>query len=121
MGLDMFAYATFADIAGSVDFDVKDATQLHYWRKHPDLHGWMSLLYREKDGSNSEFNCVNVRLDERDLDQLEADIKEKRLPRTAGFFFGESDGSESEDDLAFIGKAREALITGATVFYTSWW
>ena len=96
MGLDMFAYSTFEAITGSVDFEVKDATELHYWRKHPDLHGWMRLLYREKDGTNSEFNCVNVRLDAEDLGRLEADIREKRLPRTDGFFFGESDGSEIE-------------------------
>ena len=94
MGLDMFAYTTFEAIAGSVDFEAKDVTELHYWRKHPDLHGWMRLLYREKDGTDSEFNCVNVRLDAKDLDRLEADIREKRLPRTAGPFFGESDGSE---------------------------
>jgi hypothetical protein len=28
------------------------------------------------------------------LDRLEADITENRLPHTEGFFFGESDGSE---------------------------
>ena len=121
MGLDMFAYATFEDITGSVDFKVDEATEIHYWRKHPNLHGWMRLLYREKDGTDSEFNCVNVRLDARDLDMLEADIRDNRLPRTAGFFFGESDGSEIDDDLEFIRKARAAISGGATVFYTSWW
>jgi hypothetical protein len=43
------------------------------------------------------------------------------LPCTAGFFFGESDGSEKHDDLQFVAKAREALAAGLTVFYSSWW
>jgi hypothetical protein len=30
-----------------------------------------------------------------DIDRLEADIKESRLPDTEGFFFGDSDGSET--------------------------
>ena len=45
----------------------------------------------------------------------------RRLPKTTGFFFGESDGSEQEDDLEFIAKAREALAADKFVYYTSWW
>ena len=56
-----------------------------------------------------------------DLDRLEADIKAKRLPHTIGFFFGESDGAEIDDDLEFVGKAREAMAANLTVFYSSWW
>lgn len=48
-------------------------------------------------------------------------MRERRLPRTTGFFFGTSDGSERADDLAFIARAREALAQGYTVFYYSWW
>jgi hypothetical protein len=62
-----------------------------------------------------------VVLDKADLDRLEADIRAKRLPETAGFFFGQSDGSEIDDDLDFIAKAREAIAVGLTVYYTSWW
>ena len=40
---------------------------------------------------------------------------------TCGFFFGESDGNEREDDLAFIAKARSAFEQGLSVYYTSWW
>ena len=45
----------------------------------------------------------------------------RRLPDTAGFFFGASDGSEIDDDLAFVNKAREALAADLAVCYTSWW
>ena len=55
------------------------------------------------------------------LPPLEADIKEAGLPATCGFFFGASDGTETEDDLAFIAKAREKVKKGYTVFYDSWW
>ncbi|MBA4173813.1 MAG: phosphoglycerate kinase, partial [Hyphomicrobium sp.] len=55
------------------------------------------------------------------LDRLEADIRVGNLPPTSGFFFGESDGSEVEDDLRFIAKAREAMADGLIVYYSSWW
>jgi hypothetical protein len=48
-------------------------------------------------------------------------VRAANLPPTEGFFFGESDGSETEDDLAFIAKARKALADGLTVFYYAWW
>jgi hypothetical protein len=121
MGLDMYAFSTTECPAQPVDFEVEQAIQLHYWRKHPDLHGWIEALYWEKGGAGEFFNCVNIQLDRGDLDRLEADIKARRLPATSGFFFGESEGSEVDDDLAFIAKAREAIAAGLTVCYSSWW
>ncbi len=120
MGLDMYAFSTDCDVP-AVDFKPpEDKTELHYWRKHPNLHGWMESLYRSK-GGGGEFNCVPVRLEETDLDALENAINCDCLPRTAGFFFGESDGSEKRDDLHFVHKARDALADGARVYYWSWW
>ena len=107
MGLDMYAVTTQETVDKPVDFNVKEASELHYWRKHPNLHGWMEALYYEKGGTE-RFNCVPVVLPAQDIDRLEADVKAGNLPYTQGFFFGESDGSETEDDLAFIAKAREA-------------
>ena len=60
-------------------------------------------------------------LDGADLDRLEADLAARRLPETTGFFFGASDGTEIEDDLAFVRDARQRLAEGLTVFYSSWW
>ncbi|MBN8948942.1 MAG: phosphoglycerate kinase [Rhizobiales bacterium] len=121
MGLDMYACTLSRTPDAPVDFEGKGATHIHYWRKHPNLHGWMERLYREKGGCDDSFNCVNVRLTREDLDRLEADIRARQLPATDGPFFGESDGSETDDDLQFVAKAREALAAGLTVFYTSWW
>jgi hypothetical protein len=116
----MYAMVTSRPPEKPVDFEAGDASQLHYWRKHPDLHGWMENLYYEKGGTET-FNCRPVLLTPEDLDRLEADIRSKALPETTGFFFGKTDGSEHEDDLAFIAKARAAMAEGQTVFYDSWW
>jgi hypothetical protein len=121
MGLDMYAMTTNLAPESPVDFPADNATQLHYWRKHPNLHGWMEKLYYAKGGSADCFDCVTLQLTLEDLTKLEAAIQANELPYTEGFFFGESDGSEQEDDLAFIAKAREAIAQGKTVFYDSWW
>lgn len=121
MGLDMYAYTTKETPAEPVDFKVEDAHKFHDWRKHPNLHGWMQRLYYAKGGAAESFNCTPVMLDEGDLDRLERDIKASTLPETHGFFFGVTDGTEIEDDLAFIAKARAYLAEGAAVYYDSWW
>lgn len=121
MGLDMYAYTLDRAPKRPVDFKEKDAQELHYWRKHPNLHGWMEELYRAKGGADREFNCATLQLTAADLDRLEEDVRNGNLPDTSGFFFGETQGDETPDDLAFIGKARQALGAGLTVFYTSWW
>lgn len=121
MGLDMYAMTTQEAPPSPVDFKTREAGEIAYWRKHPNLHGWMEQLYRAKGGTAELFNCVNVQLTAEDLDRLEHDINAGNLPHTEGFFFGESDGTECPDDLAFVASAREALAQGLTVFYTSWW
>ena len=122
MGLDMYALTMTGAPSSQVDFIPDEAVErIHYWRKHPNLHGWMEQLYRDKGGTDDSFNQVSVQLTAGDLDDLELAIKVNVLPETAGFFFGASDGSETEDDLGFIAKAREAQAAGKTVFYTSWW
>jgi len=122
MGLDMYALTTNQTPAQPVDFkEPDDASQIHYWRKHPNLHGWMERLYREKGGKEDIFNCVSVALNADDVEQLEIDIQAGNLPPTSGFFFGASDGTESADDMDFVSKARGAIAEGKTVFYSSWW
>jgi hypothetical protein len=122
MGLDMYAYMTDTAPAKPVDFpEPENSKELHYWRKHPNLHGWMQQLYEAKGGENPDFNVATVRLESGDLEKLEAAITENELPETCGFFFGDSDGSECEDDLEFVAKARVALGQGKVVFYYAWW
>ncbi len=120
MGLDMTVFTMEKEPATPIDFDMKEATELHYWRKHPNLHGWMEQLYFHK-GGELEFNVTPVQLTEEDIDRLEADIVWDKLPETEGFFFGASTGEEKADDLAFINKARRALNDGLYLAYSSWW
>ena len=123
MGLDMYAFSIERDeTRPQVDFKLgDDATEFHYWRKHPNLHGWMESLYLSRGGQNPDFNCDTVILTLEDLDGLEDAINFGELPTTSGFFFGETTGEEKEDDLDFIRKAREIIHEGRDVVYYSWW
>ncbi len=122
MGLDMYVFKTRRKLDKEVDFGSdKQDEKIHYWRKHPDLHGWMEELYRSKGGKEADFNLTGVILSIDDLALLETQIECGVLPGTSGFFFGESDGSERDDDLLFIEKARNLLSDGWTLYYTSWW
>jgi len=108
MGLDMYAFATAEKPVTEVDFCKAGEVELHYWREHPNLHGWMERLYREKGGRDASFNCVKLVLTAEDLGRLEVDVRARNLPRASGLLFGESDGSEVEDGLRFI--AKEAML-----------
>jgi len=110
------------DDRGELDYDnpIVVAKEIAYWRKHPDLHGWMENLYREKGGREQSFNGDLVVLTLKDLDRLEEDILRKNLPKTTGFFFGES-AEISLKDLEFVLEARKAIQEGDTVFYDSSW
>ena len=124
MGLDMYAVSIAKDDnRPDTDFKLDDEkyVDLHYWRKHPNLHGWKQDLYLAKGGENDDFNVATVLLLESDIDKLESDIKAAGLPETTGFFFGETTGEELEDDLEFISKARVALANGRQIAYYAWW
>jgi hypothetical protein len=98
--------------------------EIAYWRKHPNLHGWMEQLWRSKDPNAGEdsFNGVELELTWEDLMLLEQDILSGRLPDTTGFFFGEpADDYYREQDLEFVKKAKAELFVGLRVFYNSSW
>lgn len=140
MGLDMYAYAAAREGQNreyweSVEWDAEAGDyknseltkpiEIAYWRKHPNLHGWMEALWRSRvinEDIEESFNGIELGLTWEDIDQLEQDINEGALPGTSGFFFGDdADDYYREDDLKFIREARSQLFMGLKVFYNSSW
>ena len=138
MGLDMYAYVAqkagqqneYYEAEGDyVDGEwkphkatVSKPREIAYWRKHPNLHGWMEQLAQDKGLSYNTFNGVELELTWEDLDMLERAVTHKQLPSTSGFFFGNnSDDDYYESDLSFIKNAKAELFLGLKVFYNSSW
>jgi hypothetical protein len=136
MGLDMYAYVAakqgqMNEHYENYDYDKDTSTvtkprELAYWRKHPNLHGWMERLAERKnlkyDLLYDSFNGIELELTHEDLDELERVVTHKQLPSTSGFFFGSgADDIYYESDLKFIQDARAELFFGLKVFYNSSW
>ena len=137
MGLDQYAY--IASKANQQDEFYEDAVydetvkqyvnpnvtkprEIAYWRKHPNLHGWMEQLAEQKGLEYGSFNGIELELSWEDLDALERAVTHNQLPETHGFFFGDSsDEYYREQDLQFIKEARAELFLGLKVFYNSSW
>jgi hypothetical protein len=140
MGLDMYAYVAAKEgqqreFYESAEFDddakdfvnktVEQPREIAYWRKHPNLHGWMEQLWKSRNGGNGNsatFNGIELELTWEDLEVLELDIIAGTLPGTSGFFFGnDADEHYKEQDLKFVRDARAELFCGLKVFYNSSW
>ena len=110
------------ELKESVNLNVSKPREIAYWRKHPNLHGWMEKLAESKGLDYDSFNGVEMELTHEDLDELERAVTHKQLPSTQGFFFGnEADDIYYESDLSFIKTARAELFFGLKVFYNSSW
>lgn len=145
MGLDQYAYSSAKAgqqrefySSGTINVDTGDwhnpevsrPREICYWRKHPNLQGWMRNLWLERGcpgatlHAGDEFNGVELELTWEDVDQLEKDILSGALARlgTTGFFFGgPSDDEYYETDLQFCRDAKADLFLGLKVFYNSSW
>ena len=143
MGLDMYAYVAskagqMNDHYNNYDYEkdtspVAKPRELAYWRKHPNLHGWMERLWHQKRNAENNpvvedadgmgtFNGIELELTWEDLEDLERAVTHKQLPATSGFFFGNpSDEHYYDSDLAFIKNAKAELFLGLKVFYNSSW
>jgi hypothetical protein len=117
----MFAY-TASKSQADPDSKQREQREIAYWRKHPNLHGWMERLAQEKNVDYDSFNGVELELTWEDLEALEQAVHDNALPATTGFFFGQnSDDEYRESDLAFIRKAKAEVFLGLKVFYNSSW
>lgn len=130
MGLDQHAYSIskhekhLLDTQEYRDGDCNLESEecLQTWRKHANLNAWMTDLAVSKGlvSDCNAFNCVRMFLEYKDLDALQSSIREG-LPHGSGFFWGQSEDSDTEKDIEFIAKARYALNRGQEVYYYCWW
>jgi hypothetical protein len=141
MGLDMYAYVASKkgqqnEYYETAEFDktvnefvsttVTKPYEIAYWRKHPNLHGWMQRLWERKGKpggyDDDRFNGIELELNWDDLDELERAIRHRQLPNTSGFFFGDpADNHYYEQDLEFVNNAKAEVFLGLKVFYNSSW
>ena len=140
MGLDQYAYVAARagahdDYYSDENYDKDDSDptkiseprEIAYWRKHPNLQGWMEQLWLKKNpdlqnDQRTSFNCVELELTWEDIDDLELAVLHGQLPGTSGFFFGSPcDEYYYKQDLNFVQAARAELFMGLKVFYNSSW
>jgi len=97
--------------------------ELGYWRKHPDLHGFIVQTF-----AAGVDECQDIQLTVDDLKRIIQVVKDKLLPYTKGFFFGGSDGSEDAETIDILEKAIAWVesepdgkrVTHSVVYRASW-
>ena len=135
MGLDMYLegeryYSNISndDVRPKLgDYPIKqNILDMGYWRKHPDLHGYIVQKY---GGGGDE--CQEIYLHPDALEDIAKAIEEDRLAHnTEGFFFGSSenhimhlkeDAKVFRDAKAWIESFRESERWCVAVKYQASW
>jgi hypothetical protein len=126
MGLDQYLsgrkFMTFENVIKDDEGNVIEeiVVKLGYWRKHSDLHGYIVETFGPRDHEDKAVDdCREIELSIEDLHQLLEAVKKpkKNLPKTTGFFFGESahDKDQIKEDIAIFTKAIGFLEAGAVL------
>ena len=115
MGLDIYLHGDVYIGAYDADFKCKplpclesERYRLGYWRKHPNLHGYIVRTF-----AGGIDDCREIPLSEADIRKIMDAIRARQLPVTQGFFFGASQGTPEEmaEDLAIFQRALDWLRT----------
>jgi hypothetical protein len=105
-------------------FQIADLNlRLGYWRKHPNLHGYIVKTFA--DGKDE---CQEIGLMRDDILKIVQAVKDRNLPHTEGFFFGKSYGTDEEaaEDIAIFERAiawldvKEYRVSRSVVYRASW-
>ncbi len=80
--------------------------ELGYWRKHPDLHGYIVNTF-----ASGKDNCQDIELGLYSLENILQAIKDDKLPFTEGFFFGKSLPEDGQSSMTIIKNAINWLAT----------
>ncbi|MFL1013243.1 hypothetical protein [Flavisericum labens] len=115
MGLDMYLkgekfFTTYEGYKRRIEdgFEVSEhSLEIGYWRKHPDLHGYIVNTFNK-----GIDNCKPINLNPDNFIDIINAIKEDRLPKTTGFFFGtsENDEQEKQEAIEIFEKAFNWLV-----------
>jgi hypothetical protein len=130
VGLDMFLYGTKYDMARERPKEdgfqlVEQKLELCYWRKHPDLHGYIVQTF-----AGGKDECQDIPLSANDLRKILEASESDQLPHTEGFFFGDSRPEDKADTKEQLSKAiawledeRAALKEGKirSAYYRASW
>ncbi len=126
MGLDMFLtgerhwYERSERKRGDKKAEQYD---LGYWRKHPDLHGFIV-----EEFADGEDDCRDIELTRDRIGRILAAVKNGELPETTGFFFGTSEKTDEriandleifEDALDWL-DAEEPDVLRTVSYRASW-
>ena len=118
MGLDMYLngrMSLYDSKEKSGDFVVRSKElELGYWRKHPDLHGYIVKNY-----AKGVDDCKPIKLDIEALEDILEAVKENNLPLTEGFFFGSSDDHKNKESVVILKAAIKWLKEKETDVYKS--
>jgi hypothetical protein len=96
---------------------------LGYWRKHPNLHGFIVQEF-----ANGVDECQEIELGQVQLRRIIKAVQNQELPHTTGFFFGVSEGDEEErqfdvmvltDAIAWL-EAEDAEAWRSVKYRASW-
>lgn len=99
----------------------KKIIELGYWRKHPDLHGY--IVEKFADGIDE---CQEIELLKEDVLAIIGAVNDDKLPHTEGFFFGESSPEDKKDTIDQLEKAikwidkKEDGVIKSIIYRASW-
>lgn len=94
---------------------------LGYWRKHPDLHGFIVTEFA--DGID---DCRRIHLDPEQIKRIILALQRNELPHTEGFFFGasENDDEQIREGVEIFSKALVWLLSdewSRSIYYQASW
>jgi hypothetical protein len=95
--------------------------ELGYWRKHPNLHGYIVTNF-----AGGVDECQEIELTVENLEQTLKAVVNDVLPETSGFFFGKSEPEDKEPSIEIIEKAIEWLkttedgVSRSVIYRASW-
>jgi len=86
--------------------------EICYWRKHPDLHGYIIQTF-----AKGVDECQWIPLTSDDIENIISAVEGGNLPKTTGFFFGQSQTpndqntiEQLENVLKFLRENKEGIV-----------